>query len=46
MLEGLLRVITLGVVNVQDQGVIIKDPVTGLGNLLANARDAALRNER
>jgi hypothetical protein len=32
--------ITLGIINPAEDGVIIKDPITGIGNVFAHAKDA------
>lgn len=36
----LLKVLTVGIVNVETGKLIIKDPITGTGNMLKQAKDA------
>lgn len=36
---------TLGIVNVGNDGFILKDPITGIGNVLAHTKDALFNNK-
>lgn len=42
--SAILTGLTLGMVNIGDNGVIIKDPITGLGNFAANVKDFVLHD--
>lgn len=39
-LSAVITGLTLGIVNPGKDGVILKDPVTGLGNYFAHVKDA------
>lgn len=39
-----VKTLTLGVVNYETGNLIIKDPVTGTGNMLKQAKDALINN--
>ncbi len=42
---NIVSVFTLGIVNPGKGGVILKDPITGTGNLLARLKDKILHSD-
>ena len=44
ILYGVLSVATVGIVNLTDSGIIIKDPITGLGNVAAKVKNAIIND--
>jgi len=42
--SGIVTGLTLGIVNPGSDGVILKDPITGIGNLLAHLKDGIFHN--